>query len=145
MLTGENFCTAAINGFLLILKHTVTFAFTGGVGAIFSFLGKCFISIINTLTIYGVLVNWEELYQKTNSPVGPMIVTLLISYLISSLFMSIYTTTGLALMHCLFADIDIVSQGGGDPLEGTFRPPEMQGIVNAIAKPKENLRDSVIN
>ena len=27
VLTGENFCTAAINGFLLILKHSMTFAF----------------------------------------------------------------------------------------------------------------------
>lgn len=107
VLTGENFCTAAINGFLLILKHAATFAFTGGVGYVFSFLGKCLISILTVLTMFATLDNWPEYRNEVNSPVGPLLVTFALAYVISSLFMSIYTTTGLCLLHCLFADIDI--------------------------------------
>jgi len=54
---------------------------------------------------------------------------------IAALFMDIYTTTGIALMHCLFADIDICKQMNIDEFEGSFRPPEMSGIVKSITKP----------
>lgn len=107
VLTGENFCTAAINGFLLILKHSMTFAFTGGVGFIFTFIGKFAIAIGNTIIIYFVLIEWPTKFEEISSPVGPLCVAFLISYVIAALFMDIYTTTGIALMHCLFADIDI--------------------------------------
>ena len=56
VLTGENFCTAAINGFLLILKHAATFAFTRGIGGIFNFLGKLSISVLNAIIAYCLLV-----------------------------------------------------------------------------------------
>jgi hypothetical protein len=62
VLTGESFCTAAINGFLLILKHSVTFGFAGAVGHIFSFLGKLLISIGNTMVIYACLVYIPEYF-----------------------------------------------------------------------------------
>lgn len=125
VLTGESFCTAAINGFLLILKHSATFAFTGGVGFIFTFIGKFAIAIGNTITIYFILINWPTLFKEVNSPVGPLCVAFLISYVVAALFMDIYTTTGIALMHCLFADIDICKQLDRDEYEGTFRPHEM--------------------
>jgi choline transporter-like protein 2/4/5 len=149
VLTGESFCTAAINGFLLILKHSMTFAFTGGVGFIFTFIGKFAIAIGNTIIIYFVLIEWPTKFEQVNSPVGPLIVAFLISYVIAALFMDIYTTTGIALMHCLFADIDICKQMNIDEFEGTFRPQEMNAIVKRIAKPKGEKqtthRDSMIN
>jgi len=135
VLTGDSFCTSAINGFLLILKHSVTFAFTGGVGFIFTFIGKMSIAIGNTITIYFVLINWPTLYKEVNSPIGPLAVTFLISYVISALFMDIYTTTGIALMHCLFADIDMCKQMDICMFDGTNRPPEMADIVKSITKP----------
>jgi len=140
VLTGENFCTAAINGFLLILKHSMCFAFTGGVGWVFSWLGKILISLLNTLIVFGMLEYWPEYKEKVSSPIGPCLVGFLISYVIAALFMSVYTTTGLALLHCLFADIDICSQLNRDEMEGSNRPEEMQGIVKTLAKPQANTK-----
>jgi hypothetical protein len=152
VLTGESFCMAAMNGFLLMLKHSVTFAFTSGVGFIFTFIGKFFIAVGNTCIIYLVLTEWPTKIAEINSPIGPLVVTFLISYVIAALFMDIYTTTGIALMHCLFADIDICKQMNIDEFEGSFRPPEMSAIVKAITapgkgpeKPEVVTRDSMIN
>jgi len=151
VLTGESFCIAALNGFLLILKHSVTFAFTSGVGFVFTFIGKMSIAIGNTIIAYFVLINWPTLFAAVNSPVAPLCVTFLVSYVIAALFMDIYTTTGLALMHCLFADIDICKQTQVDMFTGTFRPHEMNGIVDSIrrpetrAAPEKTTRGSMIN
>jgi hypothetical protein len=56
VLTGESFCTAAVNGFLLIMKHSATFMFTRGIGGIFNLLGKLTISVLNCVCAYFLLV-----------------------------------------------------------------------------------------
>lgn len=61
-LTGENFCTAAINGFLLILKHSMTFAFTSGLGGIFNMLGKLSVAIVNVIVGFFILQYYPELH-----------------------------------------------------------------------------------
>jgi hypothetical protein len=55
VLTGESFCTAAVNGFLLIMKHSATFMFTRGIGGIFNLLGKLTISVLNCVCAYFML------------------------------------------------------------------------------------------
>lgn len=55
VLTGENFCTAAINGFILIMKHTATFAFTRGLGGIFNLLGKLTVTVLNVIIGYSCI------------------------------------------------------------------------------------------
>ena len=54
-LTGESFCWAAMNGFLLILKNSAAFIFTGGLGGFFNLVGKLLVCILNTLLAYIVL------------------------------------------------------------------------------------------
>ena len=77
VLTGESFCTAAVNGFLLILKHTASFAFTRGIGGIFNLLGKLTISVINACIAYGLIFYFKQLHIKINSPIGPLIIVFL--------------------------------------------------------------------
>lgn len=107
VLTGENFCMAAVNGFLLILKHATTFAFTKGVGGIFNLLGKLTVCGGCTVACYFILRFWPELYNKLDEPIAPLVVVFLISYCLATVFMSIYATTSLCILHCLYADIDI--------------------------------------
>ena len=114
----------------------MTFAFAGAVGTIFSFLGKLLICVGNTLIIYACLVYIPEYFHAVSSPIGPCFFVFVISYIIATLFMNIYTTTALCLLHCLFADVDICSQEGMDYMENSARPPEMEDLVTAIAKPR---------
>jgi hypothetical protein len=107
VLTGESFCTAAVNGFLLIMKHSATFMFTRGIGGIFNLLGKLTISVLNCVCAYFMLIKLTQLHEKVNSPIGPLIVVFLLTYSIAFLFMMMYTTTATAILHCLYADVDI--------------------------------------
>ena len=135
-LTGESFCMAAINGFVLILKNSASFIFTGGLGALFNFIGKLFVCILNTFIAYLLLIELPELTEELNSPVGPLIIIFLITYCIASIFMSMYTTCATCLLHCLFADIDICNTLCYDEMVGRNRPKEMKSIVKVLSKPK---------
>mmetsp|Transcript_60036 Transcript_60036/g.82515 ORF Transcript_60036/g.82515 Transcript_60036/m.82515 type:complete len:164 (+) Transcript_60036:265-756(+) len=129
VLTGEPFCMAAINGFCLVLKHAATFTFTSGIGAIFTFLGKLTVSVGNTIVGYIMIDQWPEYKDKINSPISPLIVVFLISYLVATMFMSIYSTTATCILHCLYADVDICKQLSRDEIKGLNRPREMTSIV----------------
>ena len=47
-LSGEGFCSSALNAFILILKNAAKFGFVNGMADIFMFLAKCFISCSTT-------------------------------------------------------------------------------------------------
>lgn len=143
-LTGENFCTAAINGFLLILKHSMTFMFTAGLGGIFNMIGKGAVAIVNVIAAFLVLQYMPDLHGTISSPVAPLGVVFIISFLISTLFMQMYSTTSVCLLHCLFADVDICKTMGYDEMQGQNRPKEMRSVVRILSKikkqPKEKIR-----
>ena len=134
---------AAINGFLLILKNTASFAFTRGIGGVFNFLGKLTVSVCNCIGAYCALTYYPEMYARVNSPIGPMFIVFAITYTISHLFMSMYTTTATCVLHCLFADVDICKQLDYDEVVGRNRPKEMKSIVRVLskAKPSESKKD----
>lgn len=132
-LTGENFCTAAMNGFLLILKHTATFAFTRGIGGIFNVLGKLSVSVLVTASCYFIIRYWPEQYDKIGSPIAPLIIVFLISYSIAFLFMMIYSTTATCILHALYADIDMCKTLSINEKERVDRPKEMKSIVELLA------------
>lgn len=110
-LTGESFCLAAMNGFCLILKNSAAFVFTGGLGGFFNLIGKLMVCVLNMIICWVVLDMGDTAVAKDiNSPIGPLIVVFLITYVIAQLFMGMYTTCATCLLHCLFADIDICNQ-----------------------------------
>ena len=56
-----------------------------------------------------------------------------LSYCISSLFMSMYATTALCILHSLYADIDICKQLDYDETNRANRPKEMRSIVALLS------------
>jgi len=58
----------------------------------------------------------------------------LFSYCIATIFMSMYTTTTLCLLHSLYADVDICNQKSYDQMVGMNRPVEMQSLVGDMSK-----------
>ena len=98
LLTNENFCPAALNAFLLILKNAATFALTEAAGTIIITLGKILISVLNTLLIFFILTNLSYLVDQINSPFAPAIVAFLISFTFVSVFLSIFDVAQTAIM-----------------------------------------------
>ena len=138
-LTGESFCLAAMNGFILILKNGACFVFTGGLGGLFNLIGKLTVCVANVVVAYILLdLGDTKLVSNINSPVGPLVVVFIISYTIAQIFMGMYTTCATCLLHCLFADIDICNQLEYDQMVGRNRPKEMRSIVRTLSKPRAN-------
>jgi choline transporter-like protein 2/4/5 len=133
-LTGCNFCSSAMQAFALALKHSGSFMVTNGIGALIGFLGKMTISIANVFLGYVMITNISEISDSLDSPIGPLVIIFVISYLMASIFMSVYATTSLTILQCLYADVDICSQNGDDKYNSKFRPAEMEDIVRTLAK-----------
>lgn len=54
-LTGHNFCSSAMSGFALAIKHSVSFIITNGIGYFLNILGKLAIACANTGVGYLIL------------------------------------------------------------------------------------------
>lgn len=90
-LTGKNFCAAAWNAFLLILKNAVRFGTANGIGFIFNVLGVVFITAANGIVVYYALhyiENWKGMITNWIAPCG---VASLQGFIIGTMFMSVYS------------------------------------------------------
>ena len=83
-LTGEGFCMAAMNGFCLILKNSAAFIFTGGLGGFFNLIGKLTVCVLNMIIAWCILDAGDtDLVKDVNSPVGPLIIVFILTYMIA--------------------------------------------------------------
>ena len=117
-----------------MMKHTATFAFTRGIGGVFNLLGKLTVTVLNCLIAYCLIAYLPQLEIEVNSPIGPLVIVFLISYTVSYLFMSMYSTTSTCILHSLYADVDICKQLKYDEMVGMNRPKEMRSIVNFLSQ-----------
>ena len=111
-----------MNAFMLILKNSGTFTVSSGVTSIFIFLGKVFISVGNTAVCFFIVDGWPELNEKINSPIGPLIAVFLISYIIASVFMALFSIASNSLVQCFLTDVELSRNSGGDGTDGRRRP-----------------------
>jgi len=120
--------------FALALKHSASFVITNGIGTLICFLGKLTISIVNTL--FGYFMLEYILKLDINSPIIPLTVMFLLSYIMAAQVMSVYQITSLTILQCLYADVDICNQKHLDEYESRYRPKEMEEVVNMLKKSK---------
>ena len=109
-LTGESFCDAARNSFLMIFNNAARFSVLGSIGEVFSFLGKVLISCLTTYLGYLLITRREEYSDLVNNPLGPTLIFLICSYLVSSLFMSVYDMACDAIIICFISDEELHKQ-----------------------------------
>lgn len=72
-LTGKNFCSAAKDAFETIWANTMRYSLVTGMGSIFTFIGKLFISFCTVLFAYEIFIN-DPYKTSLSSPVFPSIV-----------------------------------------------------------------------
>jgi len=131
-LTGESFCTSAMAAFVLALKNMSTFVIMNGIGSLIFFLGKMTISIVNTAIGYLLITHVESFKEDIDNPIPILAIIFLISLMMASVFMNLYDSTSLAVLQCLYADVDICHQTGEDPKNNMNRPREMHGVVEML-------------
>ena len=92
----------------LAIKHSGSFLITNGIGMLISFLGKITIAVVNTMIGYLFLTQIQSIKSSIESPIGPLVIVFIISYLLASVFMSVYSITSLTILQCLYVDVDIL-------------------------------------
>ena len=133
-LTGKNFCSSAMDAFVLALKNSSSFIITNGIGYLIQLLGKLTITLGNVLITYVMLTQLDNYAGDIGSPYPPLVLILFMSYVLASIFMSIYSIVSISLLQCLYADVDLCNQSGEDIWASKQRPIEMAGIVNILRK-----------
>lgn len=132
-LSSENFCPAALSAFTLALKNAGTFLIVDGIGTLIRFLGKMTICISNTYLGYLLITYESTLKEDIDNPIVILCVIFILSWALASIFMEVYSTVSLAILQCLYADVDICNQNRDDPMNNQFRPAEMEDVVMTLA------------
>ena len=108
---------------------------TEGLGGIFIFLGKVLVSVANTLVAYAILEEWTELRDKVNSVLPVLAAVLLATYIVTSVFMSVYSVASVAILQCFLTDVELSkASNNGEATDGKHRPKELESLVKALRK-----------
>lgn len=103
-LTGEGFCSSAINSFVLILKNSAKFGFVEGIATCFMFIAKFFIAIMTTLASFFIM---KSMTTDVSSPYGPLFVIFIFSYTIATIFIEIFDTGANTILQCYLLDKEV--------------------------------------
>lgn len=109
-LTSNNFCVSAWSSFWLIVRNCARFSMTAGVGMILMFLGKLMIMVLSGWIAY-LIIMAGSFREKVYSPVFPLIIVVAIAYLIGSIFLSLFSFSSTAILHCFILDSELASKG----------------------------------
>lgn len=139
-VTGDHFLSSAWSGFLLNLKHGLAFFFANSIAKVFIFIGKIGIVVANCFSLY-FLIQFRQDPDDFSGMWAPMIVVAIMTYFAASLFLSLLEEAIMALMTCLYYDIDA---NGGKPMYGpaTFHNntvPKIKTVSGEVdVEPEEN-------
>jgi len=111
-ISSENFCSSALNSFILILKNMAKFSFVEGIGGVFMFIAKFCIAITTTVCgflLLGVMIEGEN---QVKDPFLPTAIIFAFAYLVGTIFISIFDTSANTILQCYLIDVDIQRQSG---------------------------------
>jgi hypothetical protein len=114
-LTGKNFCAAAWNAFLLIMKNALRFGTANTIGFIFNVLGRVFITAGNGLVVYAALHYYEPFKGLTNNWIAPVAVASFQGFIIGSMFMSVFSFSSDTILQSFLVDEEMKRPDGMRP------------------------------
>ena len=117
-ISNENFCSSALNAFILVLKNAAKFSFVNSIGGVFMIIARICISIMTTTVCYFIIGTVDDV----NSIFLPMCIIFAFSYIISSIFISVFDASANTILQCYLIDMDIARQSNLDP---THVPPTL--------------------
>ena len=106
-LKGDSFCTAAWEGFGLVIRNLGRFSVMALLGGILSVFGTIFITVTTALVGYFVITEVDFFSSKLNSCVLPVCAFALIGFILGTVTMSIFSVSGDALIHSFLLDEEI--------------------------------------
>lgn len=119
----------------MIIRNCARFSIIAGIGVILVFVGKSLIMIGSAWICYIIIMN-SGLRQSLYSPVFPIIVVIVIAYLLSSIFLSVYSFSATAILHAFLADEEI---------GGNRQPDSLKKFIDANDKHNEGKNRGKLN
>lgn len=87
-----------------------------GIGALLRFRGRMTICISNTFFGYLLITYESTLKEDIDNPIVILCVIFVLSWALASIFMEVYSVVSLAILQCLYTDVDICNQQREDPM-----------------------------
>ena len=106
-LKGDSFCTAAWEGFGLIIRNLGRFSTLALIGSLFTTIGTIFISVASAVIGYFIITEVPYFADELNSCVLPVVVFFIIGLILGLVTMSIFGISGDALMHSFLLDEEL--------------------------------------
>ena len=122
-LKGDSFCTAAFEGFGLIIRNLGRFSTLALIGGMFSLIGTLFITVGSCIIGYFLITRVHYFSDELNSCVLPVVAFGLVGFIMGRVTMSIFSVSGDALIHSFLLDEEL---NKGQPK--AF--PELQKFMN---------------
>lgn len=125
-INGVNFCTGAKNGFFLIIGNPGMYAAMNIAGWIMTAIGK---GVILGVCVYGTMLLAHENVLvatpngKIQQPFVPAFVVLLVAWLVSALFISIFDFASLTILQCFITAKEAAGSGK------VFAPKSLQSFL----------------
>jgi hypothetical protein len=111
---GTSFMESGRQSFFLILRNAGRIGAVSFVSNTILFTGKLLISILTTIAAYYTVVEHEDYVLKDNESLysygGPVLMIFCISYFMASMFMSVFDTGILTILHCFVADEEMFDE-----------------------------------
>lgn len=119
-VTGQWFCTAAWDGFILAMKHGAEFVFVKIISKVFIFIGKVGITVGNCFCCYAIMKFITKDLEELSSIWTPILLVGAVTFLTASLFLALYEEAVQSLLVCVCVDMDVHGSGlnPGDPRYG---------------------------
>mmetsp|Transcript_5580 Transcript_5580/g.8197 ORF Transcript_5580/g.8197 Transcript_5580/m.8197 type:complete len:658 (-) Transcript_5580:1234-3207(-) len=99
---STNFCESAKNGFLLILRNFARIGAVAFVSEVVVVIGKVFIAAATGTLAY--IFMERDISHKVESVIGPVVVVMILTYVVATLFFSIFSMAVDTVLQCFIAD-----------------------------------------
>ena len=124
-ISNENFCSSALNAFILVLKNAAKFSFVNAIGGVFMFIARICIAIMTTVAVWFML----DLVENVHHKFLPTAIVFAFAYIIASIFISVFDASSNTILQCYLMDLDIARQSN---LEPTHVPPTLARFLGTI-------------
>uniref|UniRef100_A0A6A7G9N8 Choline transporter-like protein n=1 Tax=Hirondellea gigas TaxID=1518452 RepID=A0A6A7G9N8_9CRUS len=132
---GDAFCHSAVSSFKLLWRNLARVAAINMVAGYLLMIGKVVVAVFTAGIIGMILVTTEPYKTEVASPVFPVLVTLLLAYMIGSIFMVVYDTTIDTIFLCFLVDEE--NNKGGEMLASKSLQKVIGKYADASAKEAE--------
>lgn len=126
-LRGKNFCSAAKDGFEIVLNNGIRYLVVAGIGKLMMLIGRILIAVGTTLAFYCLITFVPSIKSGIMEPLYLLLIVFIIGFAIGALFIFVYSIAIDTILACFIVDeMNQSAKGGKAALYG---PSELNDLL----------------